>query len=809
MRIVSIVGLSSLLLSCSGGKEMSIQVGNDAPELSIISPVEGTEFNEYQLIEFVGKTTDLEDAETDLDVIWFSSIDGEVHTENPDEEGNVYFATSDLTPGEHAITLTVTDTQGLSANTSISVMIIDQEDAPTLELRSPVQSMGEENVPMIFQVAVDDVQDAPEDLLVSFQSDLDGEFCAPVPDSIGVAGCESVLSIGVHQLSFEVTDSHEFTTSEAMELTILPSTQVDNDFDGFTEEEGDCDDAVPTTNPDGVETHNGIDDDCDQLIDEETEAYDDDQDGFTELQGDCDDTNFDVYPGAQEECDGVDQDCNGVIDNDTDCFDDDQDGFTEDDGDCDDYDPNINPIQPETYNSIDDNCNGIVDDNTIGYDDDGDGQTEIDGDCDDAEPSVYYGATETCDGVDEDCDTIIDNDTLCYDDDQDGYTEQDGDCDDYQPGSYPGNVEVADGIDNNCDGNIDEGTMFFDDDGDCFCEDLPCYGSITANCSTLADGDCNDISIVVFPGAPETCNSIDEDCDGVADNDPIDPLTWYYDGDGDLRGDPGNQTLACTQPANYVSNANDCNDSEPLAWTSAPEVCDGVDNDCDNQTDENVTTTYYRDLDSDGYGSVNQSMEACTVPNGYVANANDCNDSCNSCYPGSPESCDGVDNNCDGAIDEINANGCVEYYKDDDRDGYGSAISQCQCSPNSNTRFDTTVPGDCYDSGANAALAYPGSQDFRTSPRGDGSWDYNCDGATTYQYTTAVRQCNVSYNTSFNGYDEYQSCSVGWAGSGACGTSAVLSTSCWKISGSYNWLGFQTSDDTCGFNGSVTTQGCK
>ena len=96
-----------------------------------------------------------------------------------------------------------------------------------------------------------------------------------------MAGCESTLTVGVHQLSFAVTDSHEFTTSEEMELAIFPSTQVDNDFDGFTEEEGDCDDTIPTTNPDGVEVHNGIDDDCDQLIDEETEAYDDDQDGFT------------------------------------------------------------------------------------------------------------------------------------------------------------------------------------------------------------------------------------------------------------------------------------------------------------------------------------------------------------------------------------------------------------------------------------------------------------------------------------------------------------------------------------------------
>ena len=790
MRNYVVFGLSVLVLSCSGNKEMSIQVGNDAPELSIISPLDGAEFNEYQLIEFVGRTTDFEDAETDLDVIWFSSIDGELHTETPDEEGNVYFATSDLTPGDHAITLTVTDTQGVTSNTSVGIFVEDQEDAPTLELRSPVQTSGEEEVPIVFQVAVADVQDAPEDLLVSFQSDLDGEFCAPVPDSIGVAGCESILSIGVHQLSFEVTDSHEFVTSESLEMTIYPSSQVDNDFDGFTEEEGDCDDAVATTNPDAVEVHNGIDDDCDQLIDEETEAYDDDQDGFTELQGDCDDANFDVYPGAQEECDGVDQDCNGVIDNDTHCFDDDLDGFTEDDGDCDDYNANISPIQVEIYNSTDDDCDGIVDDNTIGYDDDGDGQTEIDGDCDDGEPSVYYGAIETCDGVDEDCDTIIDNDTLCYDDDQDGYTEQDGDCNDYEPSAYPGNVEIADGIDNDCDGDTDEGTVNFDDDGDCFCEDLPCYGSITANCSTLADGDCNDISTLIYPGAPETCNSIDEDCDGVADNNPIDPLTWYYDGDGDLRGDPNNTALACTQPTGYVSNSNDCNDSEALAWTSAPEVCDGVDNDCDGTADENVTTTYYRDLDSDGYGAVSQSIEACTVPVGYVANANDCNDSCNSCYPGHQESCDGVDNNCDGTVDEVNSSGCVDYYQDLDGDGWGSASSQCQCGPSGD--YDTVVTGDCFDNGNYADVTYPGAPfSDSTSPRGDnGTFDWDCSGDVEYEYNNPSEDCGGYFSSS---------CRAGWrSGNPGCGGTARLSSSC-----SNSWF------SNCSFSGPNTTQRCR
>ena len=59
-----------------------------------------------------------------------------------------------------------------------------------------------------------------------------------------------------------------------------------------------------------------------------------------------------------------------------------------------------------------------------------------------------------------------------------------------------------------------------------------------SNCSALSDGDCNDMNSSIYPSATETCDSIDEDCDGIADNNPIDPLTWYLDNDSDLRGDP-------------------------------------------------------------------------------------------------------------------------------------------------------------------------------------------------------------------------------------------------------------------------------
>ena len=150
-----------------------------------------------------------------------------------------------------------------------------------IEIRNPVGGeVGEEDVPTNFSVLVRDVQDAPEDLMVSFASDLDGEFRVPTPDDVGFGTIEEVLSVGEHTLLFAVADSHDFVAMAEMTYKVLPGTQVDNDADGYTEEEGDCDDTQSTISPEGVEIINQVDDDCDGIVDEETDAFDDDGDGF-------------------------------------------------------------------------------------------------------------------------------------------------------------------------------------------------------------------------------------------------------------------------------------------------------------------------------------------------------------------------------------------------------------------------------------------------------------------------------------------------------------------------------------------------
>ncbi|MCO4772501.1 MAG: putative metal-binding motif-containing protein [Deltaproteobacteria bacterium] len=212
-----------------------------------------------------------------------------------------------------------------------------------------------------------------------------------------------------------------------------------------------------------------------------------------------------MYPGATEVSNGVDDDCDGLIDDNTDAFDDDGDGFTEEDGDCDDTNAGIHPAAAELLDAVDNDCDGVVDETTVGYDDDGDGFTELEGDCDDGDTDTYPGASELPDSEDNDCNGQIDDGSFITDDDGDGFTDLAGDCDDTNPYTNPAAPEYLDGFDNDCDGVIDEDLNTSDDDGDGFSE---------------AQGDCNDSNAAIYPGALELDDGIDNDCDGLGYTSP-------------------------------------------------------------------------------------------------------------------------------------------------------------------------------------------------------------------------------------------------------------------------------------------------
>ncbi len=174
----------------------------------------------------------------------------------------------------------------------------------------------------------------------------------------------------------------------------LNIADADSDGSDTCEGEADCDDNAPAVFPGAVELCNGIDDDCDTVVDE---GFDGDSDGFFNgavagcvtaygaANVDCDDGAGAAYPGAPDVCDGsLDNDCDGQTDPQE--ADDDSDGASECGGDCDDVDPGLN------LNDVD-----------------GDGVTTCDStpDCDDGDGDTYPGAPEFCSDADLNCDTVL------------------------------------------------------------------------------------------------------------------------------------------------------------------------------------------------------------------------------------------------------------------------------------------------------------------------------------------------------------------------------------------------------------------
>ena len=325
---------------------------------------------------------------------------------------------------------------------------------------------------------------------------------------------------------------------------------------------------------------------------------------------------------------------------------------------------------------------------------------------------------------------------LPIDTDGDTYPD-DEDCVDNDPAIHPGALEVCNELDDDCDALVDadddsltDGTTYFEDgDGDSYGGPNGVLACSQPEGSTLESLDCDDTLAAVNPDATEVCNDYDDDCDALidaADPDMTSFPIWYIDADGDTYGDPTDRVIGCDQPPGTVDNGDDCDDDEASISPAAVEECDGDDNDCDGlldvEDDSLEGETFYEDADGDTYGTSAATQIACETSPGWAATDDDCDDTRDDAYPGAPEYCDGIDNSCDGLVDESSAVDAQTWYADADLDTYGdpaSATVSCDAP-----RGDVADNTDCDDT--DRGVHPDASETF-----GDGV-DSDCDGVNDW-----------------------------------------------------------------------------
>lgn len=323
------------------------------------------------------------------------------------------------------------------------------------------------------------------------------------------------------------------------------------------------------------------------------------------------------------------------------------------------------------------------------------------------------------------------------------------DCDDAVGSIHPGSVEVCgNGLDDDCDGlidaldpDIDESTAYAaDEDSDGFYDELSTFCGPGTNRILITDAagiDCNDNDNQMYPGAPEFCaTDTDYDCDGIggaADPDAAlgpDGVEFFYDADGDAHAAPGaayalycpDAAPALYRPVFEKQGDNDCDDTDPAINEEAVEVCDGKDNDCDDDIDAddpNVLETEvefrYIDADGDQVPPSDATVKVCigdalmgTVRATDRRMGLDCDDADALNYPGNAEVCDGQDNNCNEDVDaddaEINPDELVHQLPDADGDFYtpnptADPILACKLDgPSGMVPVEQLLPGaDCDD----------------------------------------------------------------------------------------------------------------
>ncbi|MBL8957944.1 MAG: putative metal-binding motif-containing protein [Myxococcaceae bacterium] len=201
-----------------------------------------------------------------------------------------------------------------------------------------------------------------------------------------------------------------------------------------------------------------------------------------------------------------------------------------------------------------------------------------------------------------------------------------------------------------CEGGSNPKVYFQDTDGDGYGNPLisrTACGRPTMETWVDSATDCDDGSMSAFPGGTEVCDGRDNDCDGTVDEGQTPVAAYYRDTDGDGFGVMGDVIMACQcpqgcVPPGYSANAGDCAPNDNTKHPMAPELCNGADDNCNNQTDENVTVGVGVACADAGLGECNAGLTACVA--GAIA--------CRPAKLPSRDLCNGLDDDCDGTADE-------------------------------------------------------------------------------------------------------------------------------------------------------------
>ena len=542
---------------------------------------------------------------------------------------------------------------------------------------------------------VPDGDDNCESIVNENQNDLDGDglgdACDGDKDGDGVGNLADNCQFHANP---KQDDLDEDGTGDACD--------DDDDDDGVADGADNC---ILVKNPGQEETDgDGLGDACDP---------DDDGDGVPDTDDNCP-----LIANSNQEHNDDDGTGNACDD------DDDGDGIADADDNC--------PLVP---NSGQKEFDGDGIGNACDDDDDNDLDPDV-SDCEPLNPDVHHGAVEKCNGVDDDCNGKTDETEgaagcIIYfrDYDVDGFgvdtdwkclcqpaeyhtAAEGGDCLDLNDKIFPGAPEVCNGMDDDCDGIVDNpGTdacqwWYKDMDGDGYgdADDTSCLCGAEGLYTSLVPGDCDDGNPAVNPGQVEVCNGLDDECNGIKDDEGAGGCTVFFvDLDKDGWGVENPSPLCYCKPTlNHIAlKASDCDDGKAGVNPDAKETCStSYDDDCNgNPNDEGALNcaAFYHDFDADGYGIADFKC-LCNGAGNYIAgNAKDCDDKKGAVNPGANENCaTAYDDDCDKDTNDLGATGCKTYYKDADGDKYGTADNRCRCEPTG--LYNTLLSGDCNDS---------------------------------------------------------------------------------------------------------------